>query len=217
LVDLLARQIADYIERKRSEEIENTLVREVQHWSNNLLAVIQTIASRSLSGKTSLTEAKAAFEARLQALARANNQVTKSNWSGVKLADIVRAELELFSERVDADGVNVSLSPKHTQNFSLALHELATNAAKYGALSKGSGKVEISRALTSHGETNSLKFRWRKSGGPPVVTPTEYGFGTALLKATFPDARFEYASDGLYYEVDVPLGTSDRPAHTAAS
>lgn len=89
-MDLLARQTADYLERKRAEEVEQYLVREVQHRSNNLLSVIQAIAHRSLSGEYSLADAKAAFEARLQALARANRQLTRSSWSGVDLTDIAR-------------------------------------------------------------------------------------------------------------------------------
>jgi two-component sensor histidine kinase len=217
LMDLLARRTADYLERKRAEEIENTLVREIQHRSNNLLAVIQTIANRSLSGSYTLAEAKAAFEARLQALARANRQLTRSNWSGVSLTEIVRSELQPFTDRTFVKGVDVLLSPKHAQNFSLALHELATNAAKYGALSHGSGKVEVSWALVGQGPTNALKFTWCESGGPPVATPTEYGFGTALLKATFPDARIDYATEGLSCEIDIMLVHGDQPGQTEAS
>jgi PAS domain S-box-containing protein len=206
LTDLLARQTADYLQRKRAEETEDTLLREIQHRSNNLLAVMQTIASRSLSGSYTLAEAKAAFEGRLQALARANRQLTRSNWSGVSLTEIVRSELRPFSDRTFFKGIDVSLTPKHAQNFSLALHELATNATKYGALSNGSGKVDVSWVLVSQGRTNALKFKWCESGGPPVAAPTEHGFGTALLKATFPNARIDYATEGLSCEIDIILG-----------
>jgi two-component sensor histidine kinase len=146
LMDLLARQTADYLERKRADETEKTLVREIEHRSNNLFAVIQTIATRSLSGRKgyTLAQAKKAFEARLQALARANRQLTKSNWTGVDLSEVVRLELQPFAERTKVDGINVMLSPQYAQNFSLALHELTTNAAKYGALSNGRGKVSVS-------------------------------------------------------------------------
>jgi len=211
LMDLLARHAADYLERKHAEEIEDTLVREIQHRSNNLLAVIQAIANRSFSGDSSLTEAKKAFEARLQALARTYQQLTDANWAGLDLSEIVRLELQPFSERAVVEGSKVSLDPKHAQNFALALHELATNAAKYGALSNGSGKVAASWAIMSHGKNSALKFRWCESGGPPVLAPTRYGFGTALLKATFPDARVDYASEGLSCEIDVLLGHSDDP------
>jgi len=217
LLDLFARQIADYLERKRAEEIENTLVREIQHRSNNLLAVIQTIASRSLSGNYSLAEAKAAFDARLHALARANRQLTNTNWSGVSLTEIVRSELQPFAGRIVVEGINVTLSPRHAQNFSLALHELATNAAKYGALSNGSGKVEVSWALIGQAKTNALRFIWRETGGPPVARPAEYGFGTTLLKATFPDARIDYATEGLCCQIDIVLSSGDQPDQSGAS
>jgi PAS domain S-box-containing protein len=204
LIDLLARQTADYLERKRASEIQATLVHEIQHRGNNLLAVIQTIANCSLSGNYSLAEAKAAFEARLLALARSNRNLSKSNWIGVDLKEIVRSELEPFLERAIIEGDDVSFDAKQSQNLSLALHELATNAAKYGALSNGSGTVRISWA-TILGETAVLKFTWRETGGPPVAAPTRHGFGTALLKATFPGARVAYARDGLCCEIDFKL------------
>jgi two-component sensor histidine kinase len=171
-----------------------------------LLAIIQTIATRTLSGNYTLSEAKEAFEARLQALARANRQLTKSNWSGVNLGEIVRSELQPYTERTVVDGTDVMLSPQHAQNFTLTLHELATNAAKYGALSNGSGKVGVSWAITRQGKNNKLGFKWRESGGPPVVVPTRQGFGTMLVKATFPDARIDYAVEGLSCEIDIPIG-----------
>jgi PAS domain S-box-containing protein len=205
LMDLLARQTADYLERKRSDETEKTLLREIHHRSNNLLAVIQSIANRSLSGSRTLAEAKEAFETRLHALARTNQQLIKSNWSGVSLSELVCLELKPFAERAIVDGINVMLSPQQAQNFSLALHELATNAAKYGALSNGSGKVGVSWTLTTQDNNNKLKFKWQESGGPPVIVPTCHGFGTTLIKGTFSDVRIEYAVEGLSCEIDVPL------------
>jgi PAS domain S-box-containing protein len=216
LMDLLARQAADYLERKRADEIEATLVREIQHRSNNLLAVIQTIATRSLSGSYTLAEAKEAFEARLQALARANRRLTESNWSGVNLSEIVRLELQPYAERTIVDGIDVMLSPQHAQNFSLTLHELATNATKYGALSNGSGKVGVSWTIGRQNENNNLKFKWQESGGPPVVAPARRGFGTTLLKATFPDAQIDYAVEGLSCEIDIRLGHEPPPQRLQA-
>jgi hypothetical protein len=130
LTNILARQAADYLERKQSEQIQQTIVLELQHRSNNLLAVIQSIAQHTLAGDQS----KKTFEARLQALARANRALVKSNWGGVDLNQLVRSELDVFSQRARISGVSVLLSPQHAQNFALALHELATNSAKYGAL-----------------------------------------------------------------------------------
>jgi two-component sensor histidine kinase len=205
LIDLLARQTADYLERKSADEIQATLAREIQHRSNNLLSVIQAIATRSLSGAYTLADAKEAFEARLQALARANKELTKSNWSGVNLGEIVRSELRPYAERTIVDGIDIMLSPQHAQNFTLTLHELATNAAKYGALSNGSGTVGVHWTTTRQNGNNELDFKWQERGGPPVVMPTRQGFGTMLLKATFPEARIDYAIEGLSCEINVPL------------
>ena len=211
LMDLLARQVADYLERKRADEIEKTLVREIEHRSNNLLAVIQTIASRSLSGNYTLAQAKETFEARLQALARTNRQLTKSNWTGANLDELVRLELQPFAERITVEGINVMIGPHYAQNFSLALHELSTNASKYGALSNGSGKVSVSWTITPQGNNHKLKFKWQESGGPPVVAPTVHGLGTTLIKSTFPNARTEYADEGLSCEIDIPIGEDEVP------
>jgi PAS domain S-box-containing protein len=205
LMDLLTRQIVDYLERKRADEIEATLVREIQHRSNNLLAVVQTIATRSFSGSYTLAQAKEAFEARLQALARTNEQLTKSNWNGVNLSEIVRLELRPYPERTIVHGIDVILSPRHAQNFSLTLRELVTNAAKYGALSNGSGKVDVSWTIKRQSKNNKLRFKWQESGGPRVVVPTRHGFGTTLVKGAFPDARIDYALEGLSCEINIPL------------
>jgi PAS domain S-box-containing protein len=213
LTDLLARQAADYLELKRAEKIEETLVREIQHRSNNQLAVIQAIAHQTLSGHPALAEAKKVFDARLQALVRANRQLNESSWSRVKLGEIVRSALAPFGDRMMIDGIDVMVGAQHVQNFSLALHELATNAAKYGALSNESGKVEICWTIAGDGRDKRLKFMWEERGGPRVVAPTRRGFGTLLLKATFTDVRIDYAVEGLTCEIDLALG----PAESGAS
>jgi two-component sensor histidine kinase/CHASE1-domain containing sensor protein len=207
LVDLLARQTADYLERTRAHEVEKTLLREIQHRNNNLLAVIQAIAHRSLSGDSSLAVARAAFDARLQALARANRQLTQSNWGGVNLSELVRQELEPFADRMTVEGINVRLMPQQAQNLSLAVHELATNAAKHGALSNKTGNVHVFWTATRQGGTNVLKFNWQERGGPPVLAPTRHGFGSSLLKATFPEIHLDFATGGLNCEIDLPLSS----------
>jgi two-component sensor histidine kinase len=214
-MDLLARQAGDYLDRKRAEELAKTLVREVQHRSNNLLAVIQSIAKRSLSDDHSLPGAREAFESRLQALARTNRQLVTSNWSGAHLSEIIRSELAPFAERTIARGDDLLLSPQQAQNFCLAVHELATNAAKYGALSNTKGKLDLSWDLANDGRGRFLRFRWRETGGPCVAAPTRRGFGTSLIKATFSGMRLDFASEGLRCEIDVPLGRSDESAATA--
>jgi two-component sensor histidine kinase len=201
LTNILARQAADYLERKQSEQIQQTIVLELQHRSNNLLAVIQSIAQHTLAGDQS----KKTFEARLQALARANRALVKSNWGGIDLNQLVRAELEVFSQRASIRGVSVLLSPQHAQNFALAIHELATNAAKYGALSTATGKVQVSWTIEPDQAGSVLKFKWKESGGPPVDPPTRLGFGSQLLKGIFSDVSLEYPVQGLTCEIEVHL------------
>jgi two-component sensor histidine kinase len=111
------------------------------------------------------------------------------------------------------EGMGVMLGAQHMQNFSLALHELATNAAKYGALSNESGKVEVFWTIAGNGKDNILKFKWKETGAPPVVAPTRLGFGTSLLKAAFADVRIDYLVGGLTCEIDLLLG----PARFAIS
>jgi two-component sensor histidine kinase len=206
LTNILARQAADYLERKHSEQIQQTIVLELQHRSNNLLAVIQSIAQRSLAGDQS----KKTFEARLQALARANRALVRSNWGGVDLNQLVRTELEVFSKRASISGVSVLLSPQHAQNFTLALHELATNSAKYGAFSSTIGKVKVSWTIEPDQSGSVLKFRWQESGGPPVSPPTRQGFGSQLLKGIFSDVSLEYPVEGLTCEIEVHLVAARR-------
>ena len=208
--------VIDITERKRSEEVNQILMREIQHRSQNLLAVIQAVAHMSFSDDDSVAQARKAFEARLQALARANAQLSKSNWSGVNLSEIVRIELEPFVDRTTVEGVGVVLGAQSAQNFSLALHELATNAAKYGALSNGTGKVKVLWTVTSNGKDNRLKFKWQESEGPIVVAPIRNGFGTTLLKAAFEDVRLDYAIEGLSCEIDALLDHGEPSAEPSA-
>ena len=176
-------------------------VLELQHRSNNLLAVIQSIAQRSLADDQS----KKTFEARLQALARANRALVRSNWGGVDLNQVVRNELEAFSKRASISGVSVLLSPQHAQNFTLALHELATNSAKYGALSNTKGKVQVSWTIEPDQAGSVLKFKWKEIGGPPVSPPTRQGFGSQLLNGIFSDVSLKYPVEGLRCDIAVHL------------
>jgi len=206
LTNILARQAADYLERKHSEQIQQTIVLELQHRSNNLLAVIQSIAERSLA----TDQSKKTFEARLQALARANRALVRSNWGGIDLNQLVRTELEVFSKRASISGGSVLLSPQHAQNFTLALHELATNAAKYGAFSNATGKVQVTWTIEPDQSDSVLKFKWQESGGPAVSTPTRQGFGSQLLKGIFSNVSLKFLVEGLRCEIEVHLVAASR-------
>jgi two-component sensor histidine kinase len=184
---------------------EQLMIGELQHRTNNLLAVVQAVAHSSLSGTRSLKEAKISFEARLQALARIHRELAAENWSGVGLDNIVRLTLQPYAARIKVGGKTVKLSAKDAQNMSLAVHELATNAAKYGALSNSHGTVHISWTK----EKDVLNFKWREAGGPPVVPPTRRGFGTSLLSATFSDIKLDYPPTGLTCQIRLPSGRGE--------
>jgi two-component sensor histidine kinase len=138
-------------------------------------------------------------------LARAHDRLINASWKGISLNDLVHLELEAFPGRASIDGRDVILVAQAAQNFALALHELSTNAAKYGAFSKPEGHVSVSWTIARANGAGMLKFSWQETGGPPVTQPKRDGFGTSLLKMTLGDARIEYAPDGLIYEVEMPI------------
>ena len=191
----------ELVQRRNTEQM---MIRELQHRTNNLLSVVQAVAHSSLSGSRSLEEAKASFEARLQALARIHRELTTTNWSGVGLDNIVRLTLQPYEARIKIDGTTVELNAKDAQNMSLAVHELATNAVKYGALSNLHGTVHVSWTT----EKEVLTFKWQEAGGPPVIPPSRRGFGTALLRATFSSIKVDYLPTGLICEINLPFGAA---------
>ena len=145
---------------------------------------------------------------RLGALARAQDTLTANAWEGAPLGQIVAAELSPYAGRFAMDGPLVNIAGTMAQTFSLLLHELATNAAKHGALSNADGSISVSWTIEGHGDTARLRFSWRESGGPTVSEPAQKGFGSALLEAALPaneGAGLRFAPEGLTYEIDVPL------------
>ena len=134
------------------------LGRELQHRTNNLLAVIQSIAGQSLSGIHSLAEAREALTARLQALANGNALLTQADWHGAQLKDVIERELASFVSRATPEGPEIRLTPGATQGFALVIHELATNAAKFGALSTPGGQLAIRWSVEERGENPRFSF-----------------------------------------------------------
>jgi PAS domain S-box-containing protein len=197
--------VINIAERKRAEEAEELLSAELQHRTKNLFAVVQAIAVRTLRGDPALDDVREAFVGGLQALARSDHRLTQTSWSGASLRNVIESELEHFSDRIRIDGPEVVLAAQMAQNFALAIHELATNAAKYGSLSKPGGEVIIGWAVANNGAGEALQFRWQERGGPPVVPPKHKGLGTSLLESTLGKGRVEYRADGLVYEIEAPL------------
>jgi PAS domain S-box-containing protein len=212
----------DITERKQAEERQRLLANELAHRGKNLLAVVQSIAARSLSGGRSLAEAKDVLLHRLQALARGQSMLVSGGVEGASVAEIVRLELEVFSQRVTIDGPEVLLTPKTAETFALVVHELGTNAVKHGALSVPDGRVTVNWSVVGHGSAQRFRFQWQERGGPPAVQPSGRGFGSILLEqaaahAFHAEPRLRFTPGGLHYDFDAPLAaiSADTSGHEA--
>jgi PAS domain S-box-containing protein len=171
----------DIHERKVAEEHQRLLINELNHRVKNTLASVQAIAFQTLRGDIPLAEARARFETRLMALSSAHNLLTEENWGGASLERVAGDATEHLaggSARFDVAGPPLRLAPRAALALAMALHELGTNAAKYGALSVDGGRVSISWTA----EDGRLRLEWRESGGPPVEVPTRRGFGSRLIE-----------------------------------
>jgi PAS domain S-box-containing protein len=197
----------DITGRKQAEEQQHILMREVMHRTKNLIAVIQSIATATF--RKSDDPSQEVFRSRLNALANAHGLVLNAAGEGALLDDIVRGQLAGFGGAVSIDGPRLFLKPSAAQSFALVIHELATNAAKHGALTSNSGRVAVSWSLRSTGGTAKLHFRWQERGGPRVEEPTRKGFGTVLLEHAIAGIDSEPTIDfdpaGLTYETDTAL------------
>ena len=200
----------DITNERMAEDRQRLLTNELAHRGKNLLAVIQSIASRSLSGTRSLAEARDVLVNRIQALAQSQSALLNEGFEGAPIAEIIRLEFRAFSERVKADGPTLMLNSRVAQTFALVMHELATNAVKYGALSLPDGHVAIHWSIEGLGVEARFKFRWQERNGPPVSPPDRQGFGSIILeKAAAQDFGappvIRFAPEGLSYEIDAPL------------
>ncbi|HEX2762912.1 MAG TPA: HWE histidine kinase domain-containing protein [Allosphingosinicella sp.] len=169
----------DIHERKAAEEHQRLLINELNHRVKNTLASVQAIAFQTLKGDLPLADARARFEARLMALSGAHNLLTEENWGGAALDRVLEGATEhLGAPRFDMAGPPLRLSPRAALAIAMAIHELGTNAAKYGALSVDAGRVRISWFL----EGDRLRLVWEERGGPPVSPPSRQGFGSRLIE-----------------------------------
>ena len=192
-------------ERDDREAHVRLIMRELSHRSKNLLAIVLAIARQTSRHTSSFEEFEPRFNSRIQALADAHDLLVEQQWSGAYLDDLARAQLTAFgTERVSFHGQRVMLRTEAVQNVALALHELATNASKHGALSTSIGKVDIdwTRQVNEAGERD-LRLTWRESGGPPVVPPDKKGFGFFVLDRVTINALgeggIEFNPDGLIW------------------
>jgi two-component system, chemotaxis family, CheB/CheR fusion protein len=208
----------DISEKKQAQARQELLTREIQHRTKNLFAVVLAVVSRSFAGKYTVKEAEAAVVSRLRSLGQTHVMLIDKEWQGADLAEIVRTEMSPYAGRVRIEGPSLILTARAAQNFALAVHELATNAAKYGALSNTTGRVHITWFKHGSNGSNHFTFRWQEQGGPPVWAPTQKGFGSAVLEQVMaeyfeapPEIQFPVA--GVIYELNGSLdalGTDER-------
>ncbi|MFM9849064.1 MAG: PAS domain S-box protein [Hyphomicrobiaceae bacterium] len=217
--------VIDITARKKVEERQQLLLAELNHRVKNTLAIVQSIAAQTLRGTKEPTAFKEAFSARLAALARAHSLLTKSMWESASLVDIVSNTLSPFStagaeERIQSTGPSVSIEPNAAVTLCLVLHELATNAAKHGALSTTVGRVKISwrKSETTSLEGPRAELCWREENGPSVQSPERRGFGSRLIEASADQlggrVAMEYHETGLVCRLQFPLRGATAPTQT---
>jgi PAS domain S-box-containing protein len=198
----------DITERKRTEAHISVLAREAEHRAKNVLATVQAIVH--LTEAETVADYKTAVEGRVQALANVHTLFVKSHWSGAELHDLVTKELAPYRKgdgtRVAIEGPAFALEPDTAQTIAVVVHELTTNAIKYGALSVIEGRIVVSWTLNNSGR---LVLRWTETGGPAVSTPMRKGVGTRVIASMIKQAGGEIRSDwhptGLLCEISIPI------------
>src|SRR5579871_690606 len=197
----------DITDRKEAEERQSLLAREVDHRAKNALAVVHAIIS--LTKAKDIEQFTSAVEGRIQALARAHSLLSESRWRGANIADLIEEEVAPYRttnfERVKISGEPLSLEPSAAQALALAFHELATNAAKYGALSVPPGTVQIAWELRN----GQLELRWIELGGPPLERSASVGFGFRVIRSSIETqlcgtVAFEWPREGLQCVIRIP-------------
>jgi two-component sensor histidine kinase len=182
-VDRVLAVSRDITDQRRSEEQRELLINELNHRVKNTLASVQSISSQTLRSAQVDSRVREALDSRITSLAGAHDVLTHQNWEGASIMDIVRQAISPFKrERFRVEGPNARLAPKSSLAIAMAIHELATNALKYGALSSEAGRVVISWSLTGRDAERRIKLVWTETGGPPVSKPTSKGFGSRLIE-----------------------------------
>jgi PAS domain S-box-containing protein len=204
----------DITERKRWEEHTQLLMREVTHRSKNLLAVIQAMARQTKLASRSVNDFEVRFSGRLQALAASHDLLVQRDWHGVSISELVKSQLghylDQHASQIEIEGQGLIVTPEAAQNIGLAVHELSTNAAKYGALSVPEGRVAVRWAQTINGSDDArLRMSWTESGGPEVSSPSHKGFGQVVTeqltaRALQGKANLLFEPGGVCWTLDIP-------------
>jgi two-component sensor histidine kinase len=212
IVTLLVKIAALAIERERGREQRLLLIEELSHRMKNSLAVVSSIASSTLRPHVEKSR-YVDFEQRLLALAQVQSLLTQTNWAGIGMLDLIKnvatIPFKSADDRFRLNGPPVHLPAQLTLPFALSIHELCTNAVKYGSLSIDTGRVEINWGYQPEGTPEQFYLRWIERDGPPVSEPTRKGFGSRMIKTAFAqsaggDAVWTYGRDGLECEIHLP-------------
>jgi PAS domain S-box-containing protein len=201
----------DITERKRTEERQRLLVRELDHRVKNVLASVATVAQRTREGSDSMDEFLRVFDGRIQAMANAHALLSRSRWQGVSLADLVHKELApcVGAGSASVEGPVVLLSADAAQVMAIVLHELVTNACKYGALTTPQGRISVRWDWLQDDRTKGLVLEWIETGGPPVIGPAEAGYGTRAIRESIPHelggtVHLAFTPDGVRCRIELP-------------
>jgi len=210
----------DITEQKHAEEQQRFFLDELNHRVKNTLTTVQSIASQTLRTTETPAQFKEAFEGRLLALSKTHNLLTRKSWREAELRDVAEQELAPYrkqgDERVVLNGPNVRLPARYAINLGLVLHELVTNAAKYGALSTNAGRLDMSWSIVENDDRpDQLRIHWMESGGPPVAPPKRQGFGSRLIRRSIEGELggymvLNFAEGGVAYDISVPLAHSSK-------
>ena len=210
----LVSLVADETQRKAAEDHIKFLMHEISHRSKNLLTVIQSIARRTARTAATMKDFESRFGQRLQGLAASHDVLVRNSWQGAPLAELMRQHLLPFadakSSRLELVGPDITVTAEAAQAIGLALHELATNAIKYGALSVPAGKVKMSWILDDTADgPRQLLLSWIEQGGPPVAPPSRIGFGHLVIddmiaRSLDGKVALEFAPLGLKWSVVIP-------------
>jgi two-component sensor histidine kinase len=203
--------VTDITERKIAEEKQAFLINELNHRVKNTLATVQAIAAQTFGSGDSGPESRRRFEARLIALSDAHSILTQDNRDGAELKRLILRALKALAapNRLRLEGPPVRLSPKATVAIAMAMHELGTNAGKYGALANDAGRIAVTWEVSAKSPA-LFAMEWRESGGPAVEPPGRRGFGTRLIERNLAhdldgEARLNFLSDGLVCKISAPL------------
>ncbi len=218
-------QLTDMVDAQRqaADKRQQILIAELNHRVRNILGLVRGVITQSSSSASTIADLTTVLEGRVQSMARAHDQLTARRWDASPLRELIEAEVEAYlgptSARLTIEGPDISLAPQAFTAVTLVIHELTTNAVKYGALSTDAGRVEVTLEVD---ETSGLCIIWREVGGPPVRAPTRQGFGTTIIDQVIPfelngESRVDYLPSGVQAILKLPAALAHRIEPRAAA